>query len=75
MNSCPEGYTGDCYSRDYTQIDCDEMPSHSRCVGYDGLDGLMFCDLDPDADPCYDRGDDFCLNDVSITIVYRIHCA
>lgn len=47
MSYCTPDYPeGDCYSRDFTQIDCDEKPRYSRCVGYTGMDGLIFCDLD-----------------------------
>jgi hypothetical protein len=47
----------DCYNRDYIQRDCDKNPENSRCTGLIEKDGLVFCDLDPDADPCYDRDD------------------
>ena len=47
----------DCYNRDYIQRDCDKNPENSRCTGLIGKDGIVFCDLDPDADPCYDRDD------------------
>lgn len=36
---------GDCYDRDFSKIDCVEYPNHSRCVGFEGRDGLIFCDV------------------------------
>jgi hypothetical protein len=52
---------GDCYDRDFSQIDCDAHPNHSRCIGHDGRDGLIFCDVQEEdvgfKENCYDRND------------------
>ena len=52
---------GDCYDRDFSRIDCDEHPNHSRCTGFGGRNGLIFCDVayeDLGYKPgCYDRYD------------------
>jgi hypothetical protein len=52
---------GDCYDRDFSTIDCNEHPNHSRCYGYQGREGNIFCDIqEADVgylDNCYDRKD------------------
>jgi hypothetical protein len=69
MAFCTDDRFGDCYGGDFSRIDSDEHPKHSRCVGHDGKDGLIFCDIayqdlgyKPD---CYDRNDnprEYCNN-------------
>jgi hypothetical protein len=36
---------GDCYDGDFSRIDCSgEHNESSRCTGYNGREGLIFCD-------------------------------
>ena len=46
MNFCvPGDRFGDCYDADFSTIDCDEHQNHSRCSGFQGRDGNIFCDI------------------------------
>ena len=51
----------DCYDRNFFRIDYNEIPGHARCVGHDGRNGLMFCDVQYEDvgynENCYDRND------------------
>jgi hypothetical protein len=56
----------DCYDRDFSRIDCNEHSNHSRCIGFQGRDGLIFCDVQYQdvgyKSNCYDNPSEYCDN-------------
>ena len=41
----PDDRDGDCYEANFDRIDCDQYPNHSRCIGFEDRNGLIFCDV------------------------------